>query len=424
MTSRLPDKILVLYSWDRLWSMGAGCGSPDFHLSLSALGQAFSRVTVVHPHGAGRLEKELPPGVDAISFPWPETVFSAVRLAGRSWLRRPAFVLDWLIRLAIYFRFNRRMLKAALKASRRDSYTLAAAYGFMAVRAAGLTSKRLGVPLAVRLFGVSLGLKGWSPLMRLAQFEEMLSFRCGAARWVVTEDGSGGAGAAARSGVPPEKLVLLICGVDRPAASPPPPDRIAYRASLGLPADCRIVLRVCRLWAQQRVERLIEALPSSLPDGAPVAAVIVGDGPERNRLELLAARLGKRAVFTGALNQSELSLHYRSADLYAATADRTNLTNSVLEALCHGLPVLALDMGGTGKVVRDGVNGCLLRWTGARDIEAAITGMLSDPERLAALAEGARRTAGELIPDFTERKRREVRAFQLDHEFHGPATTD
>jgi len=418
VTTRLPDKILVLYSWDRLWSMGDGCGSPDFHLSLSALGQAFSRVTVVHPHGAGRLEQELPPGVDSVSFPWPETTFSAVRLAGRSWLRRPAFVLDWLIRLAVYVMFNRRMLKTALETARQDRYTLAAAYGFMAVRAAKLTAKRLGVPLVVRLFGVSLGLKGWSPLMRLAQFEEVLSFRCGAARWVITEDGSGGAEAATRLGIPPDKIVLLICGVDRPVASHPPQDRLDCRAALELPADCRVVLRVCRLWAQQRVERLIEALPASLPDGTPVAAVIIGDGPERNRLERMAARLGKRVVFTGALHQSELALHYRAADLYAATADRTNLTNSVLEALCHGLPVLALNMGGTGKVVRDGVNGCLLRWTGASGLEAAITGLLSDQERLVRMSEGAQRTASELIPDFAERKRREAQAFQLEQKLH------
>jgi len=416
MSERRPGKILVLYSWDRLWSLGPGSGSPDFHLSLSALGEVFTRVTVVHPAGAGCLAGELPPGVEAVSFPWPERVFSFSRLAGRSWLRRPAFVLDWLLRLATYWLFNVKAGRTARRVASKDNYSLVAAYGFMGVRAAESIARSLGAPLIVRLFGVSLGLKGWSPLVRLAQFEEVLSFHCSAARWVVTEDGSGGAAAAAKMGVPAERVVSLLCGVERPSTLPSCPDRAVWRAGLGLPADCRVLLRVCRLWAQQRVERLIEALPRSLPDGAPVAAVVVGDGPERASLERLAARLGKRVLFTGAMTQAELAAHYLSADLYVATADRTNLTNSVLEALCHGLPVLALEVGEVGKVVLDGVNGRLVAWNGPSGLESALTGLLADNHRLAVLAEGARRTAAELIPDFAERKRREVEAFSLEEE--------
>ncbi|MCE5271367.1 glycosyltransferase family 4 protein [bacterium] len=414
MSERRSEKILVLYSWDRLWSLGPGSGSPDFHLSLSALGEAFARVTVVHPAGAGCLASELPPGVEAVSFPWPERIFSFSRLAGCSWLRRPAFALDWLLRLATYWLFNYKARRTARRVASTDNYTLVAAYGFMGVRAAESIARSLGAPLIVRLFGVSLGLKGWSRLVRLAQFEEVLSFRCAAARWVVTQDGSGGAAAAARLGVPPERVVSLLCGVERPSATAQSPDRAQYRTGLGLPADCRVVLRVCRLWVQQRVERLIEALPRSLPDGAPVAAVLVGDGPERERLERLATHQGKRVLFTGALTQAELVVHYQCADLYAATADRTNLTNSVLEALCHGLPVLALEVGEVGKVVRDGVNGRLVAWNGPAGLESALTGLLADSHRLAILAEGARRTAAELIPDFAGRKRREVEAFSLE----------
>lgn len=412
-----PVGILVLYSWDRLWSMGPGCGSPDFHLSLKALSLAFERVTVVHPAGAGRLPDELPGGVEAVAFPWPERTFSLGARFGRrgkAWLplRALLFGFDWIIRLAAYCLFTHRALRTARKTARRQGVGLVAAYGYMSVRAGRTLSRELKVPFVVRLFGVSLGMKGFSTPVRLAQFEEVLSFRPGADRWVITDDGSGGAEAAVRMGVPRSKVVEYLCAVERrwPEAAV---DRVRWRESLSLPGDCRVALRVCRLWAQQRLERLIEALPEKLPDGTPVAAVIAGEGPERARLERLADRLGKRVVFTGAIPREQLPALYLAADLYLATAARTNLTNSVLEALCYGLPVLALDEGGVGRVVLDGVNGRLVQSRDPERLKEEIIQMLSDQERLGRLSAGARRTAEELVPDFDERMRREAEAFRF-----------
>ena len=42
-------RILIIYTWKKLWSMGTGKGSPDFYLSLKAFAGSFERVVLVHP---------------------------------------------------------------------------------------------------------------------------------------------------------------------------------------------------------------------------------------------------------------------------------------------------------------------------------------------------------------------------------------
>lgn len=290
---------------------------------------------------------------------------------------------------------------------------LVSAHGFMGARAAASLAGCYGVPLAVRLFGVSLGIRGFSPAVLAAQFEETFVFRVGAARWIILDDGSGVRRAAETLGVPAAKVSVIRAAVDRPLGGETGgTPREDYRRRMGLAPETKIVLRVCRLWPQQRVERLIEALPVRTAGGTPVAAVIVGEGSERARLERLAGQLGKRVIFSGALANSELAAHYRAADLYAATADRTNLGQSVLEAMCFGLPVVALDTGDTASLIVSGKNGWLIAPGNVRELAATIKKLLEDDSLRRTLAANAISTAGAEIPAVEARVEAEAELYR------------
>ena len=416
-------RILIIYSWPTLWSMGTGKGSPDFYLSLKALAGAFSRVVLVHPGGPDcLLAGQLPEGIESLSFRWP----GGGKVIGRpAWLRDNTkywgrlsrillFALNWSLRLFSYLAFTLNAWRAAGKAASGGDFDLVAAYGYMGVPAGRLISRKLGLPLVVRLFGVSLGMKGFSFPARLAQFEETLSFRIAAGRWVITNDGSGGDQVARRLGVPEDKVLYLLNGVDKSRGPRHIEfDREQYRQRLGLASETRVVLRVARLWPQQRIDRLIEALAACPAAGLPVAAVVIGEGSEREYLETLALELGVRVIFTGAVANRDLAEHYLCADLYLATSDRTNLSNSALEALNHGLPVIALDTGGTGSVIREGVNGRLVAFEQRQRLGAILKQTLSDSALLARLAGGALRTAEEFIPSYEQRMEQEVAAMSF-----------
>ena len=113
--------------------------------------------------------------------------------------------------------------------------------------------------------------------------------------------------------------------------------------------------------------------------------VVVGDGPERRRLEALARELGvgDRVRFTGPVSEEELVAHYRAADLCVLPSlALEGFGLVVLEALACGTPVLASDAGGLPEALA-GLSGDLVVPQGDEDALAArLERVLGDPSLL------------------------------------------
>ena len=129
-----------------------------------------------------------------------------------------------------------------------------------------------------------------------------------------------------------------------------------------------------------------------------VELLVLGDGPERTRLEQRAAALGMtgRVRFLGAGTRADVLALFRGVDVAVLTSAWENLPHTVLEALAVGTPVVATVVGGVPEVVRDGVNGLLVP---ARDIEAiaaAIERMAHEPGLRETLAAAAAASVEEL----------------------------
>jgi glycosyltransferase involved in cell wall biosynthesis len=133
---------------------------------------------------------------------------------------------------------------------------------------------------------------------------------------------------------------------------PPPPQSLDFRCD----DYGNYVLSVGRLDRTKRVELLLEAAAGR--NGFHV--VVVGDGPERNRLERLSARLrlGERVRFAGRVEQKELAdLYARCLAVYYAPIDE-DFGFVPYEAFLSEKPVVTTsDSGGPLEVVSDGENG-------------------------------------------------------------------
>lgn len=83
---------------------------------------------------------------------------------------------------------------------------------------------------------------------------------------------------------------------------------------------------------------------------------IIGDGPLRVWLEAEAQRLGiaNRVEFCGALPRDQVLQAYAQADGFLYPSLHDSGGNAVIEAMCAGLPILCLDCGGPGWIVREG----------------------------------------------------------------------
>jgi glycosyltransferase involved in cell wall biosynthesis len=113
-----------------------------------------------------------------------------------------------------------------------------------------------------------------------------------------------------------------------------------------------------RLTAQKSLTRALDAVAAA--DG--VYLVIAGEGPDCEALERHARDVGVagRVSFLGAQPRRRIVELFRAADALILSSSWENFPHTVVEALAVGTPVLAMEAGGVGEVVRDGVNGLLV----------------------------------------------------------------
>jgi glycosyltransferase involved in cell wall biosynthesis len=175
------------------------------------------------------------------------------------------------------------------------------------------------------------------------------------------------------------------------------PDRAAVRASLGISPDERVVLAVVRLTRWKGVDTVIAALDGLLRDGqAGARLVVVGDGPDRDRLQALAAALPPGAVhFTGELPRDQVGRWMYAADALALCSGYEGLSHVLLEAMAAGLPVLVSDVGGNRALVRDGYDGLIVPYGDVQATQRGLGALLTDGDLAQTIRANARRGASE-----------------------------
>jgi glycosyltransferase involved in cell wall biosynthesis len=159
---------------------------------------------------------------------------------------------------------------------------------------------------------------------------------------------------------------------------------LAARPAVNLKDPLKL-LTVSRLSLQKRVERQIEGLVRLKENGFDaVELTIVGDGPERSRLQSLVERAGlnDRVRFIGWCEREELVRHYHGSDAFLMTSDYEGMPNVILEAMASSLAIVAVDAPGTSELVRTGTNGVLVGHGDSAGLDLAIRSLADDPQAL------------------------------------------
>ena len=172
-------------------------------------------------------------------------------------------------------------------------------------------------------------------------------------------------------GLPADKLTVIHNGVDLPNKS-----ASDARAELGLPPDGVVIGAVSRLYAVKGVQFLVRALV----DTEAQYLVIIGDGPQRPTLELLADRLGVADRIHWAGHRPNARNLMPAFDLFVQPSLHEGMPNTVLEAMAAGLPVVATAVGGTPEAVIDGSTGLLVPPKDPHALSVAISRLVASPE--------------------------------------------
>jgi glycosyltransferase involved in cell wall biosynthesis len=175
-----------------------------------------------------------------------------------------------------------------------------------------------------------------------------------------------------------DKIRLIYHGVDLQKFS------FATAARVARPP---LVLAAGRLVEKKGLRYLLEACRILKERGYSFRCLIVGEGPERGRLENLVKTLGLESIveLPGSCNQEELLTFYRQANVFVLpctvvdNGDRDGIPNVILEAMAVGLPVIATPVSGIPEVIQDGYSGLLSPERDSQALASAIARMLEEP---------------------------------------------
>ena len=159
--------------------------------------------------------------------------------------------------------------------------------------------------------------------------------------------------------MPAEKFVIIPNGI-APAAVSEPMAREQLLSQWHLPAKARLIGAVGRLWPQKRVKDLIWAADLLKSTRDDTHLVIVGDGPQRSRLESYRdqSQITDRVHFVGERDDvPRLMPHF---DVLWLGSEYEGQSNAILEAMLAGVPVIATNIAGNRDLVVDGVTGYLV----------------------------------------------------------------
>lgn len=150
------------------------------------------------------------------------------------------------------------------------------------------------------------------------------------------------------------------------------------------------IVTIARLVPWKGLDGLIDAVADVRKEGTAVSLVVVGEGPEKERLEKLAdEKLGDSYVFTGALTPDDAQAVLRESDILALNSTYEGLSHVLIEALMTGLPVVATDAGGNKEVLGD--SGMLVPVGDTSALRDALAKLVQDSELRKSLGTAARK---------------------------------
>jgi glycosyltransferase involved in cell wall biosynthesis len=196
--------------------------------------------------------------------------------------------------------------------------------------------------------------------------------------------------------VPSHRITVIYNGTDIESSTME--ERAALRARLGIGPDTLTVSVIGRLSKEKGHSVLLEALAKVTPSYPRLRILLIGDGGLRDSLQHQAKQAGLEGQVDFCGFQDNVAA-FIDISLFTIMPSLTEgMPGGVIESLVLGRPVVATAAGGTGEIVRDGVNGLLVPCGDATRLAEAILTMLENPDRLRTMGENARALSG---PQFT-----------------------
>jgi len=193
------------------------------------------------------------------------------------------------------------------------------------------------------------------------------------------------------TGYPRSRIEVIPNGVPAPPCADRAQERLRIRQSLGIPPEAMVLGSVGRLVEVKGFELAIDALAQLPPGPGAPHLLLVGEGPRGEALQARARELGVAQRVHLAGRQSEIGPWLAAFDLFLNTSHSEGMSQSILEAMGFGLPLVVTDVGGNAGLV-GGAEGCgvVLNHRDPAEWAGVLRELAQDEGRRAELAQRAR----------------------------------
>lgn len=346
-----PDVGRTLHVMHVVWNLRAGGSENGIVNVVNGLDRARFRPSVCSCRPVDAFARRLAPHVDLFAFR---------RADGND----PQFILQLLALL------------------RRERPDIVHTHGWGTLVEGYLAARLAGVPIIVhgehgtirtRPLAVKVQRSIWSRIDRVLSVSSGLSARM-----------------AAEIGFALSDIQTIRNGVDLSRFSPR--DRTHARRAIGLPDQGFLVGTVGRLVPVKDHSTFLRALAVVRARGVACDAVLVGEGPLASRLREECDRLGLDNVRLLG-HREDVPVVLAALDLFVLSSISEGLSNTILEAMATGLPVVATRVGGAEEIVVHGRTGLLVPPSDPEALAAALTWMAAAPAERAEMGRRGRERA-------------------------------
>ena len=350
-------------------NMGKGKGRISTYLPLKGLVKnGYDNIYITNSPYASQDDSE--PGIEVVKIndPFTKTSFAYTRL------------YMWFIYFPIIYPL---FIYRAIRMGKNRNVALVICHSYYLAFVGYILAKIFKVKYVSKFYGIGTpSAPGHPDLVRKSAFWYPSDL------FIITDDGSNGYEYALKRGVSPDKIAFLRNGIDKPESLEK--DEHLYKELS--PNNEKLLLSISRLVNSKNVDKIITAfyeVSKILPD---TRLVIVGDGLNRKKLEIMASQLGisNRTSFVGAIYHKDIFRYQSVADIFISMNEISSLSNPVFEAMSCGKCVIALDRGATRELIRDGENGIVVK--SYEELKDAIISLLSDQDMITRLGLEAKKT--------------------------------
>jgi len=164
-------------------------------------------------------------------------------------------------------------------------------------------------------------------------------------------------------GISPDKVTVIPNSLD--LSNYRNADGISFRKTYGIPEDAFVIGHIGRVFAMKRIDLLVRVF-SELRKVVPNSRLLVvgpHDPAEKSGVDAVIRELDVRnVIFTGPIPNEKVKHAAAASDVITLTSQKEPFGYSLLEGMALGKPAIAFAIGGIPDIIKDGQNGCLVKW--------------------------------------------------------------